>query len=104
MRKLNTDRDAFYILSKGVSMLILELNRNLDRGTQRETQGRVYILACQVVNICDEDIEHHHLITERLVLLDDDSDLSVLVVSPDAFIIDELNNRCLGVYILIGVS
>jgi len=85
-------------------MFILELNRNLDEGTQRKTQGRVYIFACQVVNVCDEDVEHHHLITECLVLLDDDSNLSVLVLSPDAFIIDELDNRCLGIYILIGVS
>ncbi len=69
-------------------MLVLEFDWHSHRGPQREAECRVEVLGCNGVDVCDEDIEHDHLITKSLFFFNNDSHFSILVEGLDAFIID----------------
>lgn len=61
-------------------------------------------MSSQSEDVGDQDVQHHYLIAEGLVLLDDNSYLAVLVKSANCIVVDQANDGGLGllVFILLG--
>jgi hypothetical protein len=84
-------------------MLVLELDRDVHGRTERETQCLIGVLRCKIVNLCNQYVKHDDLVAESLVLLNDDSDLAVLVKRADSFIIYQGDNWRLHLFVLVRV-
>ena len=88
MRKLNSNLNAFYIVCKLVTMLILEFDWNVNFCTKREGQSLINIFCSKGENVCYKDIQHDDLVAEGLTLLDNNCDLSILVSGFYSFLVD----------------
>lgn len=84
-------------------MFILEFDLNVHLWSKWEAESLIYILRSDRVNICDKNVKHYDLIAEGLLLLYDNSDLSIFVESPYALLVDQWYNRGLHVFKLVGV-
>lgn len=73
-------------------VLCLELDGDLHAGAEREVEDLVDFLGGHVEDVGDEHVEHHDLVAECLVLLDDDCDLAVLVQGHDGFVVDQADH------------
>lgn len=103
VRQFNGNFNALNVVSELVSMLVLELDRDMHWWSKWETHSLIHILSCQIVNISDENIKHDNLVTECLVLLDNDSDLALFVKCADTFIIDEGYYGRLHFFVLVSI-
>ena len=101
MRKLYSDFDTFNIVCKLMTVIILELNLYVHTGAEREVQCLIHILACKIKYVSNKDIQHYNLITECLVLFNYDSDFTIFIEGLNSLFIDQLNNGCIDLLILV---
>ena len=103
MREFKFDIDSLNVVGKLMTMLVLELDWDVHRRAKRETQCLIHVLGCKIVNVCYKYVQHDDLVAESLILLNDDSDLAVLVKGADSFIIYQRDNWGLDLFVLIRV-
>jgi hypothetical protein len=103
VRQFKFHIDSLDIISELMTMLVLELDRDVHGRPKRETQCLIRVLRCKIVNLCNQYVQHHDLVAESLVLLNNDSDLTVLVKRADSFIIYQRDNWRLHLFVLIRV-
>ena len=93
MRQLNCNLNSLDIVGKQVSMLIVELDWDVDVGAKRQVECLVEVEGSQGVDVRDQDVQHHNLVAERLIFFDYHCHFAVLVVSLDALIIYQRDQR-----------
>ena len=100
--ELESNLDSLDIVGEEMTVLVLELDREVHGGANGETEGLVEVLSGQRVDVRDEDVEHGDLVSIGVALLHDDGHFSIFVVGPHASL-KEFDDRLSRLSLLVPI-